>query len=622
MNHKLLATSVFILVSFASLSLERGRAQNSATVFGTVLDPAGAVVANAKVELKSDATGSTLSAVADSSGRYSFVGLGAGKYELRVTVPGFKVYIAIIRLESATDRRELPVVLQVGASAESVTVSAAAGYPLQTRVRIPAHGVRLRNAPRNTEQYDFFVENEFSLTKSNPLSTFSTDVDTASYANVRRFLKSGQTPPPGSIRIEELVNYFTYDYPVPEEGKPISVTTHLTASPWNRGRQLLHIGLRTRPIAAENLPPSRLTFLIDVSGSMQGPLRLPLVKASLGMLVEQLRPQDSVALVVYAGAAGVVLEPTSGNEKAKILDAIGALEAGGSTHGSAGIRSAYEMARRAFLRNGNNRVILATDGDFNVGVSNDDELVRLIETERESGVFLSVLGFGMGNLKDSKMEKLADHGNGNYAYIDSAAEARKVLVEQMGATLMTVAKDVKLQIEFNPARVKSWRLIGYENRVLRPEEFNDDKKDAGDLGAGHQVTAFYELIPAGSVEETGDVDQLRYQKDADNTRKARSNELAWLKLRHKKPQARKSELLEWPIASEATRFSSLPNDVRFAAAVAEYGILLRRSKFEGHANFDHVIAAAQLAIRTSTDEHKLEFLDLAKLARTLTSIPE
>lgn len=466
MNHKLVVTSVFILVSLASLSPERGRAQNSATIFGTILDPAGAIVANAKVELKSDATGTTLSVVADSAGRYTFVGLPAGKYELRVTAPGFKFYVANIRLESSTDRQEHPVVLQVGATSESVTVTSAAGYAMQARVRIPARGIRFRNAPPNTEQYDYFVENEFAATKSNPLSTFSTDVDTASYANVRRFLKAGQMPPPGSVRIEELVNYFTYDYPVPEEGKPVSVTTHLTASPWNRGRQLLHIGLRTRPIAYESMPPSRLTFLIDVSGSMQGPGRLPLVKTALGMLVEQLRPQDSVALVVYARAAGVVLEPTPGTKKTKILGAIDALEAGGSTHGSAGIRSAYEMARRAFLRDGNNRVILATDGDFNVGVSSDDELVRLIETERESGVFLSVLGFGMGNLKDSKMEKLADHGNGNYAYIDSAAEARKVLVEQMGATLLTVAKDVKLQIEFNPSRVKSWRLIGYENRVL------------------------------------------------------------------------------------------------------------------------------------------------------------
>jgi Ca-activated chloride channel family protein len=321
--------------------------------------------------------------------------------------------------------------------------------------------------------------------------------------------------------------------------------------------------------------------------------------------------------VVYAGAAGVVLPPTPGSDKALILDAIERLQAGGSTHGAEGIRAAYEMARQAFLPRGNNRVILATDGDFNVGVSSDDELVRLIEKERESGVFLSVLGFGMGNLKDSKMEKLADHGNGNYAYVDTLAEARKVLVEQMSATLATVAKDVKLQIEFNPARVKAWRLAGYENRVLRPEEFNDDKKDAGDLGAGHQVTAIYEIIPAGSSETLPGVDRLRYQEESRASRPARAAEMAWVKLRYKKPQSSKSELLTWPVAASVAPFGNAPADVRFAAAVAEFGMLLRQSKFAGKSSFAHVLSTAGAALGPDPGEYRAEFLDLVRRAQML-----
>src|SRR5262249_27291020 len=324
------------------------------------------------------------------------------------------------------------------------------------------------------------------------------------------------------------------------------ITTYLTGSLWNRDRQLLLVGLRTKSLPSANVPPSRLTFLIDVSGSMMPHDRLPLVKQALKLLVEQLRPEDSVGLVVYAGNAGIVLEPTPGDRKDVILEAIGRLEAGGSTHGSAGIRAAYQLARRAFLKGGNNRVILATDGDFNVGVSSDGELVRIVEKERDSGVFLTVLGVGDDNLKDSRMVKLADNGNGNYYYLDSLQEARKVFLEQLTGTLVTVAKDVKLQIEFNPSRVKSWRLIGYEKRILRAEEFNDDKKDSGDLGSGHQVTAIYEIIPASSGEAPSDIDPLRYQQRRRNTSSARSGELAWVKLRYKPPQGDRSGLLQWP----------------------------------------------------------------------------
>jgi Ca-activated chloride channel family protein len=384
----------------------------------------------------------------------------------------------------------------------------------------------------------------------------------------------------------------------------------------------MHVGLRTQPIAAEDLPPSHLTFLIDVSGSMSSPDKLPLVQSALQMLVRQLRPQDTVALTVYAGAAGTVLAPTRGDRQQTILEAIGRLQAGGSTNGAGGIRLAYQVARQSFAKNGNNRVILATDGDFNVGVSSDDELVKLIEQERQSGVFLSVLGFGTGNLKDAKMEKLADHGNGTYAYIDSLAEARKVFVEEMGASLVTVAKDVKLQIEFNPAYVKEYRLVGYENRMLRPEDFNDDKKDAGDLGAGHQVTAFYEIVPAGGTS-SGDVDALRYQKqEKAPAPSGNTSEFAWVKLRYKAPQGDRSSLLEWPVGKGKSGamvedFRAVPRDVRFAAAVAEYGLLLRHSKFAADADYKHVLAVASESVGADLAGNRTDFLDLVRRAETL-----
>lgn len=363
----------------------------------------------------------------------------------------------------------------------------------------------------NTEQYDHIKKKGFVRARRKPLSTFSIDVDTASYANVRRFLREGRLPPADAVRIEELINYFDYEYGDPPADQPFSITTEMSDCPWKQGHRLAHIALRSKPIATENLPPNSLVFLLDVSGSMSSHDKLPLLKKALALLIDQLRPQDRVAIVVYAGAAGLVLDPTHGSEKEKMLRAIDALQAGGSTAGGAGIQLAYKLARESFMEGGNNRVTLATDGDFNVGVSSDGELVKIIEREREHGVFLTVLGFGTGNLKDSKMEKLADHGNGNYAYIDSLLEGRKVLVEQMGGTLLTVAKDVKLQVEFNPTKVKAYRLIGYENRRLRDEEFNDDKKDASDLGAGHSVTALYEIIPADSDEPVPGVDPLKYQ---------------------------------------------------------------------------------------------------------------
>jgi Ca-activated chloride channel family protein len=628
----------------------------TSSISGTISDPTGAVISNAAIELKSISTGAVWSATSSQTGTYTIASLTVGSYELTVNVPGFKKYVRTLTL-TQNERRRADIVLEIGAATESVTVTDSAPL-LRTESGMVAGaakgggkggggGMRINGAPGaafapqihigldidirrdrirpgtpNTEEYGHYVENEFTSPQQDPLSTFSVDVDTASYSNARRFINDRQLPPPESVRIEELINYFSYDYPLPDKGKPVSMTTHLMRNPWNSNRLLLHVGLRTTPIAAEDLPPSNLTFLVDVSGSMMSPDKLPLVRQALQMLVRQLRAQDSVSLVVYAGNAGVVLPPTHGNNQQQILDAIGRLEAGGSTHGSAGIRLAYKMARESFSKSSNNRVILATDGDFNVGVQSDDELIRLIEDERKSGVFLSVLGFGTGNLKDAKMEKLADHGNGTYAYIDSLAEARKVFVHEMGASLVTVAKDVKLQIEFNPARVKEYRLIGYENRILRPEDFNDDAKDAGDLGAGHQVTAFYEIIPTGSTERGG-TDPLRYQNREKQTAPApngtnRTNELAWLKLRHKAPQGDRSELLEWPVSASVADFRAVPRDVRFAAAVTEYGLLLRHSKFLGDASFEHVIATANDSLGPDLAGYRADFLDLARRAAYLS----
>ncbi len=443
----------------------------------------------------------------------------------------------------------------------------------------------------NTEEYGKFAENPFLRPGDNPLSTFSIDVDRASYANVRRLLREHTRPPRDAVRIEEMINYFTYDYPEPASGDPVSITTELAACPWNTKHRLLLIGLQTKKIETEKLPPTNLVFLVDTSGSMMEPNKLPLVKSALQLLVDQMRPQDTVSIVAYAGSAGLVLKPTRGSDRGAILDAIESFEAGGSTAGAEGILLAYQIAKDNFLRDGNNRVILATDGDFNVGVTSDGELERLIEEKRRDGIYLTVLGFGSGNIKDSKMELLADKGNGNYAYIDSIAEARKSLVQEMGATLLTVAKDVKLQLEFNPATVGAYRLIGYENRMLRSEDFNNDAKDAGELGAGHSVTALYEIVPPGEEIEGTNVDPLKYQA---RTASASSGDLVTLKLRYKDPDSDTSKLMTRTVADANTAPS---NNFTLAASVAELGMLLRDSPHKGDASFDKIpqIAAGDFA---------------------------
>jgi Ca-activated chloride channel family protein len=488
---------------------------------------------------------------------------------------------------------------------DAVSTAAVAAYE---------YGLDLRgryNRNFNTESYGHLVENPFLAVAANPLSTFSIDVDRASYGNVRRFITTGHRPPTDAVRIEELVNYFSYDYPDPGSEHPFSITTEVTAAPWNPLHRLVRIGLQGRKVDVRDLPPSNLVFLIDVSGSMQSPDKLPLLKSAFRLLVNELRPQDRVAMVVYAGAAGLVLSSTPGDEKATILGALGALEAGGSTAGGAGIKLAYDVARDNHIEGGNNRVILATDGDFNVGASSDAEMVRLIEDKRQQGTFLTVLGFGTGNLKDSKMEKLADHGNGNFAYIDNMLEARKVLVTEMGGTLLTIAKDVKIQVEFNPALVQGYRLIGYENRLLRNEDFEDDTKDAGELGAGHSVTALYEVILAGEESDVPlrGLDSLRYQAPGSRRAVAGSRELLYVKLRYKEPDGDTSRLLEHAVLDGAGDPSV---DLRFASAVAGFGMLLRDSEHSGVWTMADVLAEGRRSQGEDLHGYRAEFVRLVE----------
>ena len=471
-------------------------------------------------------------------------------------------------------------------------------------------------AALNTEDYDPIIENTFLSAVDDPLSTFSIDVDRAAYSNVRRFLTNGMLPPPGAVRIEEMINYFDYDYPQPSNGDPFCINTEIAPCPWNPRHQLIHIGLQGKTIPLENLPPSNLVFLIDVSGSMDEPNKLPLVQASLKLLTRQLRPQDKVAIVVYAGSAGLVLPSINGDHKAKINEAINELEAGGSTAGGAGIELAYKIATENFISGGNNRMILATDGDFNVGPSSDDELIELIEKKRKSGIFLSVLGYGMGNYKDNKMQQLADKGNGNHAYIDNISEARKVLVSEFGGTLFTIAKDVKIQIEFNPEKVQAYRLVGYENRMLAAADFNDDKKDAGELGSGHRVTALYEIIPVGAKDSfVRSVDPLKYQTGKRIA--TGSGEVMTIKLRYKIPDEETSRLTMKIVPDENKTVASTSDNFRFAAAVAEFGLLIRNSSYIQEGNYEQVIDVAKSARGTDQNGYRAEFISLVESAVSL-----
>lgn len=526
----------------------------------------------------------------------------------------------VINVILKPDRVSLDEVVVVGYGAKKSRVAGEAVSMINAPVSM---GYRSRqpfqryNDNFNTEGYAAVNENGFKIVKNNPLSTFSIDVDNASYSNIRRFINMGQLPPADAVRIEEMINYFKYDYPEPEGVHPFSVYTELAVCPWDTRHQLLQVGLRGRSIDKSSLPPSNLVFLLDVSGSMNDPNKLPLLKSAFGMLVNELRAQDHVAIVVYAGAAGLVLRSTPGNRKDVILRAIDNLQAGGSTAGGAGLKLAYDEAARNFITGGNNRIILATDGDFNVGESSNGGMERLVEEKRRQGVFITVLGFGMGNVKDDKMEIIADKGNGNYAYIDNLQEARRVLVREFGGTLFTIAKDVKFQIEFNPARVQSYRLIGYENRLQNDEDFNDDKKDAGEMGSGHNVTALYELIPAGSDVNIPSVDPLKYQINKEKYEKGISHEFLTIKIRYKKPDGVTSMLLEKPVSGPVELAGDESDNLRFAAAVTEFGMILRESEFKGISTLEGAINLAGGARGEDEEGYRAELIRMMKTVKDM-----
>jgi Ca-activated chloride channel family protein len=626
----------------------------TATLTGTVRDPSGAVLPGVTVTA-TDASGSTVSALTDATGRYSFPNVDPGQsYRVTGTLAGFKTASADVPVDRVA-AVEKDLTMAVGALAETVTVtgdtpildtftSARAARveqaPAPPTARAvappPAAAPRAGGAPNalaasdsftrgrtsiGSESYATTSENRFVRASEEPLATFSIDVDTASFSNVRRFLTRNQLPPPDAVRVEELINYFTYDYPRPTGGRPIGATMAVTRAPWNTRNRLLRIGVKARDLDPGRRPPSNLVFLVDVSGSMNTPEKLPIVKSALKLLVDQLGENDIVSIVVYASATGLALPPTRGDHKDAIARALDDLQAGGSTNGGAGIQLAYRQATANFIRGGVNRVILMTDGDFNVGVTDQSDLTRLIEERATSGVFLSVLGFGMGNLKDSTMEKLADTGNGHYAYIDTLNEARKVLVEEMSGTLVTVAKDVKIQVDFNPAKVEAYRLIGYENRVLRPEDFNNDLKDAGDMGAGHTVTALFEIVPRGGTVPGGSIDPSVFQPA---TRSApppasNSNDLLVLRVRYKLPDASESTRMDIPLADRDVAFASADADLRFAASVAAFGMILKNSPNRGDATLSWVLDTASASQGSDRGGYRDEFISLVRRAIALSA---
>lgn len=638
---------VFALVLVTALTIT-GHAAGVA-VTGAVVDPAGSVIPGASVELVSGGT-VVATQVSGADGRFSFASVLPGTYEVRVTMSGFRQARVALTIGNAAPP-PLRVKLLVGSTTESVTVNAASPVTDAAKVErgvarsVPtppappptaqpmaggvvggayagggrggAYRPGVMPAPYDTATYAAIDENTFRRVADHPLSTFSIDVDTASYANVRRFLNEGRLPPADAVRVEELINYFHFDYPDSTQGAPFGVTTELAPCPWNTSHKLALVGLQAKRLQDGRTPPRNLVFLLDVSGSMSPPERLPLVKTAMKMLAETLRHEDRVAIVVYAGNSGVALPTTRGDQHAVIQDAIASLNAGGSTNGAAGIQLAYQIASENFVKGGINRVILATDGDFNVGVTGMDALTRLIEEKRSTGVFLSVLGVGDDNLKDATMERLADKGNGNYAYLDSLSEARRVLVREAGSTLVTVAKDVKIQIEFNPAAVGAYRLVGYENRILKSRDFNDDTKDAGEMGAGHTVTALYEIVPPGEDAGAGGVDPLKYQRPA-KPAPARvtvpSTELMTVKVRYKQPDGDRSTLVTVPVAGRQTASA---RHIDFAAAVAEFGMLLRDSPHKAESSWEDVARLAGDHRGADPDGYRAEFIRLAEIAGAL-----
>jgi Ca-activated chloride channel family protein len=620
-NHFAMKKSIWMLVALFMVSAGFMAPPQPRIITGKVTaNSDGNPIPGVTVILKGSANGTTTNAagkysitVPEKGGKlvFSFIG-----YKSKEVTLGSSNTLDIKLEEDVTPLQEV-VVVGRGAERKKYVAGISTTDKAADMASAPAEGLVStyydEQQPQwNTEEYDAINENIFHDALKNPLSTFSIDVDAASYSNVRRFINNGQRPPKDAVRIEEMVNYFNYDYAQPKGDDPFAVITEISTAPWNAKHKLVHVGLQGKKIPTDNLPPSNLVFLIDVSGSMDEPNKLPLLKTSFKMLVEQLREQDHVAIVVYAGAAGLVLEPTSGANKNKIIEALDNLQAGGSTAGGAGIQLAYATAKEHFKTGGNNRVILATDGDFNIGESSNASMERLIEEKRKDGVFLTVLGFGMGNYKDSKMEILSDKGNGNYAYIDNITEARKVLVNEFGGTLFTIAKDVKLQLEFNPAKVKAYRLIGYENRMLKSEDFNNDKKDAGELGSGHTVTALYEIIPVGVESEFYKVDNLKYQTTQVNPSANTSKELLTIKLRYKKPDEDVSKLIVHPLVDDNTPLAKTTDNFRWSASVASFGMLLRESEYVNHFTYDQVVQMAQGAKGEDAEGYRIEFINLVK----------
>ena len=587
---------------------------------GVVRDINGSLITGVTVTID----GTRLSASSNPLGRYILAQVPAGTVTLRATQTGWKpavitgvvvragqVTTVDVRLVSARPEEKEMASRDEVAKVRAMPSVAGNGYVLPGSPSVAYQ----RAQPFNTEDYHNFKDNGFQRPSTAPLSTFAIDVDAASYSNVRRFLTQGQRPPADAVRVEELINYFPYDYPSPSGADPFSVTTAQMPAPWAGDHRLVMVGLQGRRIDARELPPSNLVFLLDVSGSMASPDKLPLVQRAFRLLVEQLRPEDRVAIVVYAGAAGLVLPSTPGSDKRTILAALDELQAGGSTAGGEGIKLAYQVAQQNHMASGNNRVILATDGDFNVGVSSEGELVRLIESKKQQGTYLTVLGFGTGNLKDSRMEALADKGNGHYAYVDDIMEARKVFVQEMGATLVTIAKDAKIQVEFNPAQVAEYRLIGYENRLLAAEDFNDDTKDGGELGAGHAVTAIYEIVLVGKSGTGTTVDPLKYQAPR-NSGEA-SDDLFTVKLRYQQPTGTSaSKLISRTVRRDDNARGN--ENLRFAAAVAEYGMLLRNSEYRAQSNWESVLTLARQNLGSDPGGYRAEFLRLAEVARGMS----
>ena len=607
-TNQLKAMMLGLLIAIISLGAVNAQ---TLTVKGKVTDAAdGSGITGCTVLVK----GTTRSTITNVDGEYT---IRANK--------GEKLIFSYIGYETQTVKvtsERLNITMQ--ANSQILEECVVVGYGMQKQVSMCGAvsnimpGIMTRRAytyDMNTEEYKNIEENGFKKVNENPLSTFSIDVDAASYSNMRRYLNRGELPPADAIRTEELINYFSYNYPQPTGKDPVKITTEIGSCPWNKNHRLVRIGLKAKEIPTEKLPVSNFVFLIDVSGSMYGPQRLGLVQSSLKLLVNNLRDTDRVAIVVYSGSAGERLPSTSGSDKQKIREAIDELTAGGSTAGSEGIKLAYKIAKKNFVKGGNNRIILCTDGDFNVGVSSNEGLENLIEQERKSGVYLTVLGYGMGNYKDSKMQILAEKGNGNHAYIDNLQEANRVLVNEFGATMHTVAKDVKLQIEFNPSQVQAYRLIGYESRLLKDEDFNNDAKDAGEMGAGHTITAFYEVVPAG-VESNfvNKVDDLKYQKKVKPALQPAtgSKELLTVKLRYKAPDEDVSKKLELPLVD--SKGNNVSSDFRFAAAVAMFGQLLRDSDFKGDATYAQVIAMAKTALDNDERGYRREFLRLVETA--------